>query len=387
MRLASVLVTLACALAASPGLAQTPLYTLPDAVEMRWASPENPTGARGAGGQVNAGRKGRAFVPIAAGATHVLAETTGTGGIVRRIWLTLSDRSPAMLRALRLQMTWDGAATPAVDAPLGDFFGHALGEMHPIQSAFFQSPEGRSMVSVVPMPFRSGMRIVLVNESAVELTQLFYDVNYTIGDPLGADALYFHATFRREQKTAMQQDFEILPRVSGRGRYLGATLGMIADQTAYGRSWWGEGEVKVYLDGDTTLPTLNGTGTEDYVGTAYGQGAYAQLYHGCPHADRDGMKYGFYRYHVPDPIYFRKEARVTIQQIGWFGAEEMGPMQVSGRRFVVAGPGQAPLDLTKPNQLFERQDDWSAVAYFYLDRSENGLKPMAPVGERTAGIP
>jgi hypothetical protein len=373
-------------LAALPGLAQTPLYTLPDGIEMRWASPENPTGARGAGGETNGGRKGSAFVKVPAGARHVLAETSGGSGMVRRMWMTLSDRSPAMLRALRLEITWDGAATPAVNVPLGDFFGHALGEMHPMQSALFASPEGRSLVSVAPMPFRTGMRIVLVNESAKDLAQLYYDVDFTVGDRLPDDALYFHATFRREHQTTMQRDFEILPRVTGRGRYLGATLGVIADKQRYGSAWWGEGEVKVYLDGDGVHPTLNGTGTEDYIGTAYGQGPYAQLYHGSPHADLNRMRYGFYRFHVPDPVYFRREARVTIQQIGYYGTSEMGPMQVSGERFVLAGPGQAPLDLSKPGQLFERQDDWSAVAYFYLDRPENGLPAIPPVAERTAGI-
>jgi hypothetical protein len=385
----SVVAALLCLAAARPvdaQLAGAPLYSIPEGIEMRWASPENPTGARGAGGETNGGRKGRAFVPVPAGQRLVVAETTGTSGMVRRIWMTLSDRSPAMLRALRLQITWDGAATPAVDVPLGDFFGHALGEMHPIQSALFMSPEGRSLVSVTPMPFRSAMRIVLVNESGTDLRQLFYEVDYTVGDRFGPDALYFHAVFRRERQTTLQRDFEILPRVTGRGRYLGATLGVIADQAKYGKAWWGEGEVKVYVDGDGARPTLNGTGTEDYVGTAYGQGAYSQLYHGSPHADLDRMRYGFYRFHVPDPIYFRTDARVTIQQIGYFGTGEMGPMQVTRERYVLAGPGQVPLDLTTPDQLFERQDDWSAVAYFYLDRAENGLPPLAAVAERIAGI-
>jgi hypothetical protein len=236
------------------------------------------------------------------------------------------------------------------------------------------------------MPFRSGMRVVLVNESARDLEQLFYDVDYTIGDRHGADVLYFHAVFRRERQTTLQRDFEILPRVAGRGRYLGATIGVIADRKRYGTAWWGEGEVKIYLDGDGSRPTLNGTGTEDYIGTAYGQGPYAQLYQGCPHADRDGMRYGFYRFHVPDPVYFRSEARVTIQQIGYFGVGDMGPLQVTGEKYVLAGPGQMPLDLSRPNQLFERQDDWSAVAYFYLDRPENGLPAIPAVSERIAGL-
>jgi len=290
-----------------------------------------------------------------------------------------------MLRSLRLEITWDGAATPAVNVPLGDFFGHALGEARPFQSALFSSPEGRSFNTVVPMPFRTAMRIAIVNESAQDLAQLFYDVDYTVGDRLGPDALYFHAVFHRERRTRLQQDFEILPMVRGRGRYLGATIGVIADRARYGSAWWGEGEVKVYLDGDAARPTLNGTGTEDYIGTGYGQGQFAQQFQGCPLADAERMRYGFYRLHVPDPVFFRREARVTIQQIGYFGVGEMGPLQVSGDRYVLAGPGQAPLDLTKPDQLFERQDDWSAVAYFYLDAPENGLPPLA-VSARTEGL-
>ena len=362
------------------------LYTLPDRMETRWASPENPTGARGAGGEANAGRKGSPFIAVPAGGRVVLAEASGTSGLVRRIWVTLSDRTPAMLRGIRIEMFWDGAGTPAVSAPLGDFFGHALGEMRPFQSALFSSPEGRSLVTIVPMPFRTGMRIVLTNETSTALEQLFYDVDYTVGDAVGADALYFHAVFRRERPTTIQRDYEILPHVTGRGRYVGATLGVIADTTRYGKSWWGEGEVKVYLDGDSARPTLNGTGTEDYIGTAYGQGPYAQAYQGCPLADEERFRYGFYRLHVPDAIYFRSQARVTIQQIGYYGTGEMGPLMTRGQPVMLAGAGPVPMDLTKPDQLFERQDDWSSVAYFYLDRPENGLPAIPPLADRVAGL-
>jgi len=378
------LTTILCAAAARAD-AQA-LYSLPDRVETRWASPENPSGAPGTGGEANAGRKGAPFIAVPAGGRVVLAEATGTSGIVRRIWMTLGNRAPAMVRGLRLEMFWDGARTPAVSAPLGDFFGHALGEMRPFQSALFSSPEGRSLVTVIPMPFRTGMRIVVTNETSAALGELFYDVDYTIGDTLGADAMYFHAVFHRERPTMLQRDYEILPHVSGRGRYLGATLGVIADTARYGKSWWGEGEVKVYLDGDRERPTLNGTGTEDYIGTAYGQGAYAHAYQGCPLADDERYRYGFYRLHVPDPVYFRNEVRVTIQQIGYYGTGEMGSLMTRGQPVIRAGAGKVPMDLSKPGQLFERQDDWSSVAYFYLDRPENGLPALAPVTERTAGL-
>lgn len=120
------------------------LYEMPLAgVETRWASPENPSGAKGQGGQVNGGRKGAPTIAIKAGEAAVLAEVKGTSGTVRRIWMTFADRSPQMLRSLRIEMYWDGAEKPAVSAPLGDFFGIGLGQSTTFQAALFSSPEGR----------------------------------------------------------------------------------------------------------------------------------------------------------------------------------------------------------------------------------------------------
>lgn len=372
-------------LLASLAAAQDPLYRLPDGVETRWASPENPRGDRAAGGRANAGRKGRPSVPLKAGEQLVLAEAAGTSGTVRRIWITVWDRSPQMLRGLRVDMYWDGSRSPAVSAPLGDFFGVGLGRTASFESALFSNPEGRSFNCVIPMPFRTGMKIVVTNESGRDLSMLFYDVDYTIGDKHGADVLYLHAHWRRESPTAMQKDYEILPRIEGRGRYLGANIGVIANQQRYFKAWWGEGEVKVYLDGDRDLPTLNGTGTEDYIGTGWGQGSYAHRYQGCPVADAERMQYCFYRYHVPDPVWFRKEARVTIQQIGYLGNSEIGDVYHAKQTLYKAGPGLVETDRLTEG-LFERQDDWSSVAYFYLDRPENGLPALPAVASRVAGL-
>jgi hypothetical protein len=379
------LTLLPIAVFAVAAFAQDALYRMPEGVESRWASPENPRGDRGAGGKENAGRKGRPSVPLKAGEQLVLAEAGGTSGTVRRIWVTISDRSPQMLRGLRIDMFWDGARTPAVSAPFGDFFGVGLGRTTSFESALFANPESRSFNCYVPMPFRTGMKIVVTNESGKDLPMLFYDVDYTVGDKHGPDVMYFHAHWRRESPTKMQRDYEILPHVEGRGRYLGANFGVISDQKRYFKTWWGEGEVKVYLDGDQELPTLNGTGTEDYIGTGWGQGKYAQRYQGCLIADEEHMQYCFYRYHVPDPIYFRKEARVTIQQIGYLGEDQMGLIYHLKQPLYKAGPGKVATDgLTEG--LFEREDDWSSTAYFYLDRPENGLPPLAPVAQRTSGL-
>jgi hypothetical protein len=210
-------------------------------------------------------------------------------------------------------------------------------------------------------------------------------VDYTIGDKHGPDALYFHATFRRENPTRMREDYEILPRVEGKGRFLGVNIGVIADKKLYGSSWWGEGEVKVYLDGDHEYPTLSGTGTEDYIGTGWGQGQYFNLYQGCSIADGPAMRYCFYRYHVPDPIYFTKDIRVTIQQIGYRGEGDLGTMHKISPKLYRPGPGNVEKDSWEEG-LFERQDDWSSCAYFYLDRPENSLPLLAPVEDRIAGL-
>jgi hypothetical protein len=364
------------------------LYVLPDAVETRWASPENPLGERGKGAAANAGRKGSPFFPLKASESRTLAEVKGRSGVVRRIWMTINDRSPRMLRGLRIEMYWDGALKPAVSAPVGDFFGVGLGRLVPFESDLFSSPEGRSFNASVPMPFRSGMRIVLVNESGADQPQVYYDVDYTLGDVLPKDALYFHAVFRRENPTKLQKDYEILPHVTGRGRYLGTNVGVIVDGQRYGATWWGEGEVKIYLDGDRELPTLAGTGTEDYIGTGYGQGAYSHRYQGAPIADHEKQRYAFYRYHVRDPVYFRKDARVTLQQIGFVWSNDGRPEKPLPPPVYKAGPGLVELDLTRLPQvnLFERSDDFSSVAYFYLDRPQNDLAPIPPAAERIGGL-
>lgn len=364
------------------------LYVVPAGVETRWASPENPGGERGQGGHANAGRKGAPFFVLKAGESRTLAHVKAGSGVVRRIWMTLNDRSPKMLRGLRLEMYWDGAAVPAVSAPVGDFFGVGLGRIVPFESALFSSPEGRSFNASVPMPFRNGMRIVLTNDTDAPQPQVYYDVDYTLGDQLPADAAYFHAHFRRENPTTLQRDYEILPRIAGRGRYLGANIGVIVDGHRYGSTWWGEGEVKIYLDGDAVMPTLNGTGTEDYIGTGYGQGAYSHRFQGAPIADHEHQRYAFYRYHVNDPVYFRKDIRVTIQQIGFLWSNDGTPEKPVAPPLYAAGERRRELDLTHLGRatLFERADDWSSCVYFYLDQPSGVLPKLGSIEERLAGL-
>ena len=366
------------------------LYRLPVGVETRWASPENPLAQKGKGGKTNRGRKGRPSVSLAAGENLTLAqEAAGVAGVIRRIWLTISDRSPEMLRGLRIDAFWDGAATPAVSAPLGDFFGVGLGRVAAWESAYLSNPEGRSFNCVLPMPFRSGFRLTVTNETAADLPMLFYDVNYTVGDALPPDTLYMHTHWRRESPTTLGRDYEILPRVTGGGRFMGCNIGVRTDRAQWADTWWGEGEVKFYLDGDTDHPTLCGTETEDYIGTAWGQGAYHNRYQGCPVADSAAGAYCFYRWHDPDPIYFRTDIRVTIQQIGHAMGERQERLAQTGTPVYEAGLPDTPTDLslTRPHGLlFERGDDWSSCAYFYLDRPANNLPALAPLAERIADL-
>ena len=365
------------------------LFTIQPDIETRWATAENPKGERSAATRGNDGRKRTPAVnPLKAGASWTMAEVAGQGGAVRRIWVTIPDRSPKMLRGIRLDMYWDGASTPAVSVPLGDFFCHGLGRMCTFQNALFSSPEGRSFNTCVPMPFRSGMKIVATNESGADIGQFFYEVDYTLGDKHGPDVLYFHSHWRRENPTTMYKDFELLPSVSGRGRFLGVNVGVIADTGAYFKSWWGEGEVKVFLDGDRELPTLCGTGTEDYIGTGWGQGQYSNLYQGCQLADHDRYRYSFYRLHIPDPVVFRREVRVTIQQIGCFDPNTSAQINGTGLKLKL---GNEPIDLDKAVAgkhygIFERRDDWSSCAWFYLDKPANSLPALPPSAERCAGL-
>jgi hypothetical protein len=291
-----------------------------------------------------------------------------------------------------------------VSVPLGDFFLHGAGEMVPMETALLASPEGRSFVSYIPMPFRSRARVVITNESPRQVNLIFYDINYRSVPRQPADALYFHAWWSRDRATTLGRDFRILPRVRGRGRFLGANVTVLTNPI-YRDTWWGEGEVKIYLDGDRELPSLVGTGAEDYIGTAWGQGAYVNRYQGAPIATwAGGGRWTFYRFHIPDPIFFARDIEVSLQQLGGARRNIVLDLQRAGVPLipVTIDPGsrnnfqqlltrrpQVPLSdpsLPDGHTNFYRSDDVAAVAYFYLDRPENGLPRIAPAAERMAAI-
>ena len=374
-------------------------YKIPEGTETRWSSFENPSASKGKGGAENKRAKGHPSEMFAPGETKTLLNATGAG-VIQRMWMTISDRSPKVLRSIKIEMFWDGASNPAVSVPLGDFFGLALGRKVAFQNALFSDPEGRSFTSYIPMPYRKGARIVLVNESDVTVN-LFYDVNYQQVKSHSSDVLYFHAYWNRVEKTKLAEDFVILPMVKGKGRYLGTNMGIITDPL-YEKSWWGEGEVKIYVDGDNDLPTLNGTGTEDYIGTGWGQGMFVHQYQGCLVADEPNRQWAFYRYHIPDPVYFNNNFKATIQIMGGEMTDKVRayekngaaliPVTVAGEKEFVKLFERNPVPKLSDESFpqgwtnFYRSDDVSSTAYFYLDSPINGLPAIQSATIRAKGL-
>ncbi|MBF4567698.1 DUF2961 domain-containing protein [Plantibacter sp. VKM Ac-2880] len=352
----------------------------PTGVRSRSINAENPTGAPGLGAatasDLGPGRKGSAWRPVPAGGRLELADIAGPG-MIRHIWITVPDRTeggPFVLRDLVLRMYWDDETEPSVEAPLGDFFcngfaARALVTSEPIVVA----PTG-GMNSYIPMPFRRRARIVIDSDHAVDIEHVFFQVDYTVGDEVPEDTPYFHAQWRRSNaSTALGEDHTIVDGITGRGRYLGTYIGV----AALSRFWWGEGEVKFFLDGDTDLPTLCSTGLEDYAGGAWAfQDAlrrdpeprpipFSAPYCGYPFfstTDVTGASEfihatapmrAVYRWHLPDPIFFERELKVTVQQIG-----------------------------TWDHGLFERSDDICSVAYWYQSEPHTPFPTLPDVAGR-----
>ena len=384
---------------AAASLKAQELFRIPSDSETRWSSFENPSAGKGSGGSENKKAKGHPSEDIAPGETKVLLNVKGSG-VIQRVWMTINDRTPAMLRSLRLEMYWDDQTKPAVSVPLGDFFGVGLGRKVAFQNALFSDPEGRSFTCYIPMPYRKAARVTIKNESG-KAVMLFYDINFQQVRSHGEDVTYFHAYWSRALKTELGKDFQILPAVKGKGRFLGMNMGIITDPL-YQNSWWGEGEVKIYLDGDGDLPTLNGTGTEDYIGTGWGQGLFTNLYQGCLVADEKTHQWAFYRYHVPDPVYFSKDCKVTIQIIGGEMRDKVRayakngapliPVTVSGKEFtklleVPSAPQLQDENFPEGWTNFYRRDDVSATAYFYLGTPTSQVPGLQDTKIRTEGLP
>jgi hypothetical protein len=273
------------------------------------------------------------------------------------------------MRAVWIEVFYDGATEPSISVPCLDFFGLPHGRPVPYASALTTMPEGRGLNAFFPMPFRERMRVELTNGSTRPI-ELYYQIDYTKQRELPNDVGFLHCSFRRENPTTMGRDFVIADVRDGPGRFLGCVVGVrvLDDGT-----WYGEGELKIYRDGDRDQPTICGTGLEDYVGSAWGMGAHHGPYAGAPLVvGAAGLALpafvGFYRWHVVDPVVFTDELKVTIQQIGMhtFPAGATESFAAFAETHPAAGDGWLrTLPGVEAMGLHERVDDYSAAAFFY----------------------
>ena len=325
----------------------------------RSISPENKEGAKGSGGMAEAGVCGNAplelgrgwkcepCIPVEPGQTVVIAEIKGPGAI-QSIWI-----GGHVGRQLIIRIYWDEQEQPSVECPLSDFFacGWYESNENPTKKPFSQLNSlavcvnpNKGMNCYWEMPFRKSCRITFENISK-KIHHTFYQINYTLTD-VPEDAGYFHAQFRRTNPVPYMQDYTILDGVSGLGHYVGTAL-QVGLNGANG--WWGEGEIKFFIDGDDEFPTICGTGTEDYFCGSFDwdvEGKYTLFttpYAGLHYIwQPDGLytsqqRFSLYRWHIPDPIRFERDLKVTLQDLGW---------RSEGR-------------------FLPRQDDFASTAYWY----------------------
>jgi hypothetical protein len=308
----------------------------------RSISPENRTGEKGKAGMALDGTGARCARDLGQGwkispslrmaphETLTLAEITGSGAI-QQIWITVTGK----WRYSILRMYWDGEETPSVEAPVGDLFCMGWGRYAQINSLAVTVNPGSAFNCYWEMPFRKGARITIENLDDEQQT-IYYQINYTLTD-VPADAGYFHAQFRRSNPLPYQAVHTLLDGVRGRGHYVGTYMAWGVNNTG----WWGEGEIKFYLDGDAEFPTICGTGTEDYFCGSYdfeyprGEGycEFSGPYTGLPQVIRPNglydsqQRFGLYRWHITDPVRFQQDLRVTMQALGWRSGGRYLPLQ------------------------------------------------------------
>jgi hypothetical protein len=307
----------------------------------RSISPENYTGAKGRGGmadpKLDSGKRNVAnawfaaqdlgqgwkvnpFIEVRSGETFTIADIDGPGAI-QHIWMTPTG----IWRFSILRFYWDDEKEPSIEVPVGDFFGMAFNEYAPLNSLAVTVNPGSAFNCYWKMPFRRKAKITIENLNKREPMRLYYQIDYTLTD-VGEDEAYFHAQFRRSNPT-VNSTYTLVDGIRGKGQYVGTYLAWNVNNNV----WWGEGEIKFYMDGDTQFPTINGTGTEDYFCGSYNfenqkthqYQEFSTAYTGLHQVIRpDGLyrsqqAFGMYRWHIMDPIRFEKDLRVTIQDLGW----------------------------------------------------------------------
>ncbi|MBI5833284.1 MAG: DUF2961 domain-containing protein [Armatimonadetes bacterium] len=311
------------------------------AAQTRSISAEHYTGARGAGGMATEGTgagcardlgqgwKISPSVRIEAGATFEMADIEGPGAI-QQMWLTPTGN----WRFCILRIYWDDQEQPSVECPVGDFFACGWGQYAQVTSLAVCVNPGSAFNCYWPMPFRSRCRMTITNIAGDAMT-LYYQVNYALGE-VRDDCAYFHAQWRRANPLPYREVYTILDGVKGQGHYVGTYMAWQVNNTG----WWGEGEIKFFMDGDQ-WPTICGTGTEDYFCGSYNfenqatkqYQEFTTPYAGMPQVIRpDGVyrsqqRFGLYRWHITDPVRFSQDLAVNIQALGWRSGGRYLPLQ------------------------------------------------------------
>jgi len=320
------------------------LYKLSDA-KTRSVSPENFTGEKGKGGmategngkncarELGVGWKVSPCVTVKPGETFTMADIKASGAI-NHIWLTTSGFN---WRDFIFRIYWDGSDKPSVETPVGDFFCSGWQVYNPITSLPVCVNPGRAFNCYWNMPFKTGFKITLENRDVKDMV-IYYQIDYTEAEiPKDEEIAYFHAQFRRANPLPYKDVYTILDGVKGKGQYVGTYMAWQVNNNG----WWGEGEIKFYMDGDKEFPTICGTGTEDYFCGSYDfESPYTHQYEDftSPYAGfhqilrsdelyRVQKRFGMYRWHITDPIRFDEDLRVTIQALGWRSEGRYLPLQ------------------------------------------------------------
>jgi Protein of unknown function (DUF2961) len=269
---------------------------------------------------------------VAPGDTLTILDQPGPG-IITHLWFTFSSEEMYHLKKLVLRMYWDGETTPSVEAPIGDFFGLGLGEYFTFEALPLSAAPNHAVNSFFPMPFQKHARITIENTGKKKLDALYYNIDYqAYAKPLPADTLFFHAQYRQacpnkglrgdwkdngdprqnEKKNLSGEDNYVWMEATGRGHFVGVTMSVLQNQDY----WWGEGDDMFFIDGEK-LPSINGTGTEDYFLGAYDFGgrAFSYLLYGAPVVgdERAGSRSSVYRFHLDSPIPFAKSIKASIE--------------------------------------------------------------------------
>jgi hypothetical protein len=259
--------------------------------------------------------------PLAAGETLTLLEEAGPGEI-SHVWMTIASEERFHLKKMVLRMYWDGESSPSVEAPVGDFFGLGLGEYFLYQSAPLSVGGDKALNCFFPMPFQKHARITLTNEGKQRADAVYWNIDLrAFKAELPVDTLYFHAEYRQATPNAALPGSKtnldgksnyVWMEASGRGHFAGVAMSVVENQDG----WWGEGDDMFFIDGEK-LPSINGTGSEDYFLGAWDFGGkpFAYALFGAPvvGAELQGGRWTVYRFHLDSPIPFSKSLRATIE--------------------------------------------------------------------------